>query len=57
MSEIEMETIADFMARLLVEQAAPEDVVDDVIAFRLPYQILYYCFDHGVPDMAPFPDR
>ncbi len=57
MQETEMETIADFMARLLVEQAAPEDVVDDVIAFRLPYQILYYCFDHGVPDMAPFPDR
>lgn len=57
MQETEMETIADFMARLLVEQAAPEDVVDDVIAFRLPYQILYYCFDHGVPDMAPALDR
>ena len=44
-----METIAAFMARLLVEQAAPEDIVDDVIAFRQPYQTLYYCFDHGMP--------
>src|SRR6266852_790437 len=49
MHEAEMETIAAFMARLLVEQAAPEDVVDDVIAFRQPYQTLYYCFDHGMP--------
>src|SRR5258708_4760840 len=31
--ETEMETIADFMPRLLVEQAVPEDAVDDVIAF------------------------
>src|SRR5437899_10802892 len=45
MHEAEMGTIADFIARILVEQAAPEDVVDDVIAFRQPYQTLYYCFD------------
>jgi len=49
MHEAEMETIAAFMARLLVEQASPEDIVDDVIAFRQPYQTLYYCFDHGMP--------
>src|SRR5947209_11124289 len=49
MHETEMETIADFIARLLVEQAAAEDVVDDVIAFRLPYQTLYYGFDHAIP--------
>jgi glycine hydroxymethyltransferase len=49
MHEAEMEIIAAFMARLLVEQAVPEDVVDDVIAFRQPYQTLYYCFDHGAP--------
>src|SRR5437764_2023360 len=49
MHEAEMETIADFIARLLVEQAAPEDVIDDVVAFREPYQTLYYCFDHGLP--------
>jgi glycine hydroxymethyltransferase len=49
MREAEMETIADFMARLLIEQAPPEAVVDDVISFRQPYQTLYYCFDHGSP--------
>jgi len=45
MKEKEMETIADFMARILVEQVAPEDVVNDVVAFREPYQTVYYCFD------------
>jgi glycine hydroxymethyltransferase len=49
MKEQEMESIADFMARVLVEQEAPEKVVDDVVAFREPYQTVYYCFDHGIP--------
>jgi len=45
MKEKEMETIADFIARVLVEQVAPDHVVNDVVAFREPYQTLYYCFD------------
>ncbi len=49
MKEKEMETIADFMTHVLVEKVAPEKVVDDVVAFREPYQTLYYCFDHGLP--------
>src|SRR6266704_1241169 len=49
MKEQEMETIADFMARILVEQKSPEVVVDDVVAFREPYQTVYYCFDNGIP--------
>src|SRR5438874_3733476 len=49
MQETDMETIAAFMARLLIKQEAPEQVVDDVIAFRQPYQTLYYCFDHPMP--------
>ncbi len=49
MKEQEMETIADFMARVLINQEAPENVVDDVVAFRKPYQTIYYCFDHGFP--------
>ena len=49
MKEKEMETIADFIARVLVEKAAPEEVVSDVLAFREPYQTVYYCFDHGIP--------
>src|SRR5215469_5119220 len=34
MGEAEMEAIADFIARILVERSAPEAVIDDVIAFR-----------------------
>ncbi len=52
MHEAEMENIADFIACILIEQSAPEDVVDDVIAFREPYQMLYYCLDHGMPGKA-----
>jgi glycine hydroxymethyltransferase len=49
MRERDMETIADFMARILIEKAAPEDVMEDVVDFRLPYQTMYYCFDNGLP--------
>jgi glycine hydroxymethyltransferase len=49
MREAQMETIADFMARILIERQAPEDIAEDVIEFRLPYQKSYYCFDHGLP--------
>jgi glycine hydroxymethyltransferase len=49
MKEQEMETIADFIARILVNQEAPEEIVDDVVAFREPYQTVYYCFYHGIP--------
>ncbi len=49
MREKEMETIADFIARILVEKVAPEDVGKDVIEFRQVYQTLYYCFDDGLP--------
>lgn len=55
MHETEMETIADFIARLLIERANPEDVVDDVIAFRQPFQTLYYCFEHAMPDDRSHP--
>jgi len=50
MGETEMETIADFIARVLVEKAPVDQVADDVIAFRQPYQTLYYNFDHGLPE-------
>jgi glycine hydroxymethyltransferase len=49
MREKEMETIADFMARVLVERQSPETVLEDVIDFRQPYQTFYYCFEHGLP--------
>jgi glycine hydroxymethyltransferase len=49
MREAEMDQIAEFIARVLVEKAQPEDVVEDVIEFRQAYQTLYYCFDNGLP--------
>ena len=52
MREAEMTQIADFIARVLVEKQSPDDVLEDVIDFRQPYQTLYYSFDHGAPKEA-----
>ena len=52
MHEAEMETIADFIARVLIEQVAPEAMRDEVVAFRQSYQMLYYCFENGLPGQA-----
>lgn len=49
MKEAEMETIAAFIGRVLVENEAPESVLEEVIEFRLPYQTVYYCADNGLP--------
>ena len=49
MREKEMDIIADFMARVLIEKESPNTVVEDVIEFRQAYQVLYYNFDHGLP--------
>ncbi len=53
MREPEMEAIADFIGRVVVEKQPPEDVVEDVIEFRQGYQTLYYNFDHGLPPQRP----
>ncbi len=52
MHEAEMEVIADFIARVLIERAVPEDVGNEVVAFRQAYQTLYYCFENGLPGQA-----
>jgi glycine hydroxymethyltransferase len=52
MNENDMETIAEFIARVLVEGEDPESVGKDVIDFRLPKQTLYYNFDYGYPEWA-----
>ena len=49
MGESEMDTIADFMARVLVEGQSPSVVAEEVVEFRQGYQTLYYDFDHGLP--------
>ncbi|MFP4611577.1 MAG: serine hydroxymethyltransferase [Thiohalophilus sp.] len=52
MREAEMETIADFIARVLIEGESTESVGRDVVDFRLPQQTFYYNFDHGLPPWA-----
>ena len=49
MKEAQMEQIADFMARVLIAKEAPENVLEDVVDFREPYQKMFYCFDNGLP--------
>lgn len=49
MKEDDMATVADFIARVLVEATPPEQVVEDVIEFRQPFQDMYYSFAHGLP--------
>ena len=52
MNEKDMETIAGFIARVLVKNEDPEIVGGDVMDFRLPKQTLYYNFDHEYPEWA-----
>ncbi len=49
LNETDMETIADFMARVLINGEPTESVGKDVVDFRLPKQDFYYCFDNGYP--------
>lgn len=49
MGEKEMDVIADFIARVLVEKESPEAVMEEVIEFREGFQTLYYDFEHGLP--------
>jgi len=28
---------------------APEQIMDEVVAFRKPYQVIYFYFEHGLP--------
>jgi glycine hydroxymethyltransferase len=52
MNEDDMETIADFIARVLVRGEDPTSVGKDVVDFRLPRQTLYYHFDNEYPAWA-----
>jgi glycine hydroxymethyltransferase len=52
MNEQDMETIAGFIARVLVEKEDPEQVGKDVVDFRMSRQTLYYNFDNDYPGWA-----
>ncbi len=49
MVEDDMATVADFIARVLVEETPPEQIVEDVIEFRQPFRDMYFSFEHGLP--------
>jgi glycine hydroxymethyltransferase len=49
MVEADMETIAGFISRVLVDGVEPESIAADVIDFREPFQTLYYSFEAGFP--------
>jgi glycine hydroxymethyltransferase len=45
MQESEMEVIADFIKRVVVDKEDATKIANDVIAFRKEYQRVHYCFD------------
>lgn len=47
--EEEMDHIADFMARVIVEKEDVNEVGKEVMDFRRPFQTIYYCFENGYP--------
>jgi glycine hydroxymethyltransferase len=49
LTETDMDTIACFFERVLIDKEEPESVRKNVEDFRLPLQKFYYCFDNGWP--------
>ncbi|MCK4652539.1 MAG: serine hydroxymethyltransferase [Methanosarcinales archaeon] len=45
MGASEMNAIADFMKRIVLDDESPESVRDDVIELKSGYQMVCYCFD------------
>lgn len=57
LTEADMDTIAGFFARILIDREEPDSVRKDVEDFRLPLQTFYYCFDHGWPPSMAGPEQ
>ncbi len=47
MKESDMEEIADFIRRVVIEKESPENVSKDVAEFRKGFQNIHYCFEKG----------
>jgi len=48
MKENDMEEIADFMKRIVLDEESPEKVGKDVTEFRKDFQTIHYCFEKEV---------
>ena len=57
LTEADMDTIARFFERVLIEKEEPGLVQKDVEDFRLPLQKFYYCFDNGWPPSIAKADK
>lgn len=53
LTEDDMDAIAEFFKRVLIDGEDTDSVRRDVEAFRLPLQDFYYNFDNGWPPEAP----
>jgi glycine hydroxymethyltransferase len=49
MVEKDMETIAAFIGRILIDGVEADQLASDVLDFRAPFQTLYYSFEEGFP--------
>lgn len=47
MKESEMQEVASFIKRVVVDAESPEKVKKDVMHLKRRYQIVHYCFDEG----------
>jgi glycine hydroxymethyltransferase len=47
MKESEMDTIAEFVKRVIIDKGPSEKVREDVARFRKDYQQVHYCFENS----------
>ncbi|HID71328.1 MAG TPA: serine hydroxymethyltransferase, partial [Thermoplasmata archaeon] len=47
MKEKDMDTVAEFFKRILIDKEKPEKVREDVIEFKKDFKTIHYCFKEG----------
>jgi len=52
MKESEMEVVADFMKRVLIDKEDPKKIREEIKEFRKDYQKVHYCFHEGFDGYA-----
>ncbi|RKX48167.1 MAG: serine hydroxymethyltransferase, partial [Thermotoga sp.] len=52
MKESEMEVVADFMKRVLIDKEDPKKIKEEIKEFRKDYQKVHYCFHEGFDGYA-----
>jgi len=59
MKESEMDEVAEFIKRIVMDKEDPKKVKEDVTEFRKNFQEIHYCFDEGMKahEMFTFRDK